>query len=67
MALYVSFSAVNGLRQSPKDYDFSITPTIIFSKPPEDVKIIDRGKAFAIALEWGYWAIAVWFVFTKTE
>lgn len=67
MGLYVKFTFISGLRQKPKDFDFSITPTLIFSRPPEDVTIIDRGKAFALALEWGYWAIAVWFVFTKPE
>lgn len=55
----------NGLRQTPKDFDFAVFPNIVFSKPPEDVKIIDREKSFALALEWGHWAVVVWFIKEK--
>lgn len=60
----IRLTTANGLRQKPKDYDFALLPNIIFSRPPEDVTIINIRKSFAIALEWGHWAIIIWFIKT---
>jgi len=61
----IRITTANGLKQKPKDFDFAIFPNIIFSQPPESVGVIDRSCSFAIAFEWGYWALIFWFIKTK--
>lgn len=58
----IAITTLNGLKQEPIAFDFSIFPNLIFSRPPEDVTKINRNKSFAIALEWGYWALILWFI-----
>lgn len=49
---------INGLHQNPKDLDFDITPSLVFSTATKE-KIGDLGFAHAIAIKWGYWAIGL--------
>lgn len=54
----ISFFYINGLKQSPKDLDFNITPSLVFSKAdPEEVG--DLGFAYAIGFKFGYWAVGI--------
>lgn len=61
----ITFGVVNGLKQSPKDYDFSITPCLKFGTlPPEDrTDILDDG--YVIGIEWGYWAVCLYLTIIK--
>lgn len=61
----INITTANGLKQKPKDYDFSILPNIIFSRPPEDVIEICRENSFCFALERGHWAVVIWFIKIK--
>lgn len=49
---------VNGLKQVPKELDFSITPVLKFCIANKEA-VGDLGKAWGFALEWGYWAIGI--------
>jgi len=60
----LKLTIANGLKQIPKDYDFAILPNIIFSRPPDDVKVINKAS-FALALEWGHWALVLWIIKLK--
>lgn len=51
------FFTVNGLKQSPKDLDFHITPVLTFGRTQAD----DQIKAWSIAIEWGHWAAGLAF------
>jgi len=44
---------IHGLNQMPKDFDFQITPSLVFAKA--DPKEVDNlGFAYAIGIKWGY-------------
>ena len=49
---FTTFS-IHGLNQTPKDFDFQITPSLVFSKADPD-EIGDLGFAYAIGIKWGY-------------
>ena len=49
---------LNGLKQKPKDLDFSITPSLVFATADKD-EIGDLGFAYAIGLKWGYLALGL--------
>lgn len=38
-----------------EDYDFHITPTILFSCPPR----VNTWKAYGLGLSWGFWFISI--------
>jgi hypothetical protein len=46
---------VNGLKQSPKDLDFCITPTLKFARADKE-EVSDLGNAWGLCIEWGHWA-----------
>ena len=49
---------VNGLKQSPIDLDFHITPSLTFSRTDKN-EFKDLGSAWGICIEWGYWAVGI--------
>ena len=49
---------VNGLKQTPIDHDFHITPVLTFGRGDKN-EIGDLGTAWGIAFEWGHWAVGI--------
>ena len=49
---------IHGLNQEPKDFDFQITPSLVFSKA-DPKEIGNLGFAYAIGIKWGYLAFGI--------
>ncbi|MDD4972505.1 MAG: hypothetical protein PHT07_23995 [Paludibacter sp.] len=45
----------DGRKQKPKDLDFHITPSIVYSYNTE----LAEGKFYGIGLTWGFWVLAI--------
>ena len=54
----ISLFYLNGLKQNPKDLDFSITPSLVFGSSDKE-KIKDLGFAYGLGIKWGYLAIGL--------
>ena len=58
MKVKIKFLYIDGRKQTPRDYDFCIIPTIKYSQAdPQEVG--DLGSAKGLAFEWGYWACGI--------
>ena len=49
---------VQGLKQYPKCLDFHITPCLTLGIADKE-KIGNKGKAFGLCIEWGFWAVGI--------
>jgi len=49
---------INGVKESPKDLDFAITPCLVFATV-DKTEIDNMGFVYGLALNWGYWAIGI--------
>lgn len=57
--VYASVDFVNGLRQTPKDLDFCITPVLKFGRLPKDQEYQVLGDGICFGIEWGHWAVVL--------
>ena len=60
MNSYLKVGFIDGRKQEPKDLDFNITPTLTFANDTVKSK-----KGYALAIEWGYWAVCLMFIFSN--
>lgn len=63
---YFSIRFLDGLKQTPKDYDFCITPVLKFGRLPKDCDYQVLANGYALGLEWGHWAIVFQVFWFKT-
>ena len=62
----VRFALIDGRKQIPRDNDFNITPSIVFSYvTPYDTDGI--GYAFGLAIAFGFWMIGIKFLFAYKD
>lgn len=54
-----SLFTIDGRKQNEPDFDFHITPCLTFSTSDPNQKGELGGMAYAIAVEWGYWAFGI--------
>lgn len=50
----IAINVFDGRRQEPSDYDFHVTPGIVFATGRHE-----RAEGFAVAVVWGFWALSL--------